>query len=429
MQIYVVRPGDTLYRIANRYGVSIQAIVESNSLQQIPYLVPGQALVIPSTETAYRILPGDTLWAISRKFNVSVGSMAALNNISPNSTIYPGMVLIIPAQAKNFGYVEVNTYMEPTTAANDAQIVNSVGRLLTYISPFSYRINEDGSLISPNDGPVLTAARPNRIGPLMVVTNFRNGTFDSALVHTVLSSEALQRVLIGNIRATLRTKGYYGVNIDFERIPAADRQLYNSFLRRIGATLRPLNYSVSTALAPKPFDIKVGEWHGAHDYRVHGEIVDFVVIMTYEWGWSGGPPMAVAPINEVKKVIDFAVSVMPANKILMGMPLYGYDWKLPYVAGAPFATRVSPQGAIRLAAKYGASIQYDPIAQSPFFNYTDENGVQHIVWFEDARSVRAKFMLVNEMALRGVSYWVLGLPFPQNWVILEDMFNIVKVVT
>ena len=62
-----------------------------------------------------------------------------------------------------------------------------------------------------------------------------------------------------------------------------------------------------------------------------------------------------------------------------------------------------------------------------FFNYTDEAGIQHVVWFEDARSVQAKYLLVNQDGLRGVSYWVLGLPFPQNWAVLENMFNIVKV--
>ncbi|MHB9095965.1 MAG: LysM peptidoglycan-binding domain-containing protein [Eubacteriales bacterium] len=431
MQIYVVKPGDTVYLISRRFGVGIQSIIEINALQQIPFLVPGQALVVPTRESTYIVRPGDTLFLISRKFNVPISGILALNRISNPNLIYPGMLLRIPEISKNFGFIEVNAYIEPTTSAADTPVVNTVGSYLTYISPFSYQVNADSSLSAPNDSPILAAAWPFRVAPLMVITNFRNGNFDTGLVHGILSSDSLQRTLIGNILTILRAKGYYGLNIDFERIPPEDRELYNSFLRKVADTLRPLNIPLSTALAPKPFDIKVGEWHGAHDYRAHGEIADFLVIMTYEWGWAGGPPMAVAPINQVRKVIEYAVTVIPPIKILMGMPLYGYDWKLPFVPNpnpSQWARRVSPQGAISLAARYGANIQYDTLAQSPFFTYTDENGTQHIVWFEDARSVQAKFLLVNEFGLRGVSYWVLGLPFPQNWAVLDNMFQIVKVV-
>ena len=133
-------------------------------------------------------------------------------------------------------------------------------------------------------------------------------------------------------------------------------------------------------------------------------------------------------IDLVRDVVEYAVSVIPRNKIMMGVPLYGYDWILPYMPGGPWARRVSPQGAIILAARYGVAIQYDTKTQSPFFNYTDAQGVAHVVWFEDARSVQAKYLLVNEYGLRGVSYWVLGQPFPQNWYVLDDMFELVKVV-
>jgi spore germination protein len=122
------------------------------------------------------------------------------------------------------------------------------------------------------------------------------------------------------------------------------------------------------------------------------------------------------------------VSVIPPNKILMGMPTYGYDWPLPYMPKGEWARRVSPQEAIRIAAQRGAVINYNTQVQAPYFNYYDDQGIQHIIWFEDARSVRAKLLLVNRYGLRGVSYWVLGVPFPQNWQVLNDMFQIVKVV-
>jgi spore germination protein len=138
--------------------------------------------------------------------------------------------------------------------------------------------------------------------------------------------------------------------------------------------------------------------------------------------------MAVAPINEVRKVINYAVSVIPPKKILMGMALYGYDWTLPYTPGGEFAEAIGNQEAIDRAGKYGADIKYDEKSQSPYYNYRDERGNEHVVWFEDARSVEAKYKLASEYGLRGVSYWVLAQPFPQNWQVLDNMFNITKVI-
>ncbi len=100
-------------------------------------------------------------------------------------------------------------------------------------------------------------------------------------------------------------------------------------------TLHPLGYVVATALAPKVSAEQKGTLYVAHDYPVHGQLADFVIIMTYEWGYIYGPAMAVAPVDQVRRVLDYAVSAMPAGKILMGMPNYGYDWTLPSFRAAP----------------------------------------------------------------------------------------------
>ena len=183
---------------------------------------------------------------------------------------------------------------------------------------------------------------------------------------------------------------------------------------------------MSTALAPKTSAAQTGQWYAAHDYRAHGEIADFVVIMTYEWGYSAGPPMAVSPIGPVRQVLEYAKTEIPANKIMMGQNLYGYDWTLPFVKGGAYARAVSPQTAISLARENNAFIEYDDTAQAPFFYYRDASQKRHVVWFEDARSIQAKFDLLKELGLRGISYWKLGWDFPQNWLLLGDRFEILK---
>jgi len=262
----------------------------------------------------------------------------------------------------------------------------------------------------------------------MVSTHFSGRKFSPELAHAVLSNPAAQENLITNVLYIMGTSGYRGLNIDFEYVYPADRELYNQFLSRVVARLHPQGFLVSTALAPKVNASQSGLLYEAHDYPVHGRLVDFVVLMTYEWGYATGPPWAIAPINEVRRVLDYAVTAIPPKKILMGMPTYGRDWKLPFVKGETIAQTVSPPQAVLRAARYNANIQYNTIYQAPYYYYTDEQGIRHIVWFEDARSVRAKYNLVKEYGLRGVSYWELMSPFPQNWLVLEANFRVRKII-
>lgn len=135
--------------------------------------------------------------------------------------------------------------------------------------------------------------------------------------------------------------------------------------------------------------------------------------------------MAVSPIGPVRKVLEYAISEIPSQKVMMGQNLYGYDWTLPYKVGNPFARAISAQAAVQLAIDRNAAIEYDEVAQAPFFNYW-RDGKEHEVWFEDARSIQAKFNLLKELNLLGISYWHSGFNFPQNWYLLNDMFRIKK---
>jgi len=425
MFIHVVQRGDSLWRLGQRFGVTAAAIASANGIPVDGALVPGQSLIIPLQADHHIVAQGENLWSIANRYGTTPETIARLNGITYPFYIYPGQRLRLPVLTKPT--IEVNAYTEKFDEAGQ-RLVIEIGDLLTYLSPFSYHVAIDGSLSGPNDGPILQTARAQRIMPMMVLSNFKGGTFDSDIAHAVLTNMAVQNRLIDTTLDTMRQKGYRALNVDFEYIPQTDREAYNEFLRRLKARLAPAGYLLSTCLAPKSSSEQKGRLYEAHDYPAHGAIVDFVILMTYEWGWSGGPPRAVAPIDEVEKVVRYALSVMPASKIMVGMPLYGYDWTLPYVQGNKWAPTLSNPEAVRRAARYGAEIRFDGPSQSPFFRYYDNNGVQHEVWFEDARSVQAKFNLVKALHLRGVSYWVLGTPFRQNWMLLGSNFNVAKLV-
>lgn len=425
MQIHVIRPGDTLWKMSQAYGIPLNQLIKANEIPNPDRLVVGQSLVIPIWGQYYWVKPGDSLYKISKRYNIPMSEIVRINRIINPDQIPIGLRLYIPQKWRP--PVDVGAYIDPRmTGENSANEVDKVGENLTFLTIFSYAVNRDGTLTPIIDQPSINAAYQDQVVPLMVLTNFEEGTFSNELATILLTDEALQDKVLDEAISIMDEKGYLGLDFDFEYLGAENRERYNQFLRKAAAKLKEKGYFISSALAPKLTEDQVGLLYEGHDYKAHGEIVDFIFFMTYEWGWSGGPPMAVSPINQVRKVMEYAISVVPKNKIMMGIPLYGYDWTLPYVKGGKWAKSISPQQAIELAAKYGASIQYDPVSQSPHFNYIDEQGKEHEVWFEDARSIQAKFNLVKELGIRGFFYWVLGVDFPQNWLLIQDNFVVRK---
>lgn len=425
MQIHIVQPNQTLSTIAAQYSVSVSSITEANELPNPDRLVVGQALVIPIVGSFYWVQQGDSLWLIGRKFGIPYQELARINGIV-NQPLTIGMRLYIPPKQKTQG--EFLAYVEPLGGTVSEALETSARKAapyITYLTPFAYLPNRDGSLKAPplNQFPAIARANQNML--VMAIANQEEGQFSSELGHILLTNTQVQNTFLTNIIAEAKRVGYGDVHFDLERILASDKEAYNQFLRIARDRLHQEGIMISTALAPKTSATQKGEWYEAHDYKAHGEIVDYTLIMTYEWGYSGGPAMAVSPIGSVRQVLEYALTEIPAHKILMGQNLYGYDWTLPFVKGTT-AKAVSPQRAIQIAAENNVAIQYDTKSQAPFFHYTGSDGKQHEVWFEDARSIQAKFDLVKELKLRGVGYWKLGLSFPQNWLLITDNFNIVK---
>lgn len=423
MLIYVIQPGDSLWRLSQRYGISVDTLIDVNGLSKPDRLVVGQAIVIPTPERFHTVQTGETLSQIADRYGISVEELVRTNQIQNPDVISPGQILFIPQTSRPT--IEVNGYLT-NMGEEGVERVRAVGRYLTYLSPFSYHVQSDGSLSALDDTQVLAAAGEKNAAGLMVITNFSEEGFSSQVAHTILSDSDLQDTLIADILDTMQNKGYRGLNVDFEYIMPDDRDNYTAFLQRVVDSLHP-DYLVSAALAPKVSGEQEGLLYTAHDYPAIGAIVDFVILMTYEWGWAGGPPQAIAPINRVREVLDYAVSVISPDKILMGIPNYGRDWPLPYVSGETLARTVTETEAVDLAATHQVAIQFDIESQSPYFRYVNDEGNTHEVWYEDARSIVAKFEAVKDYNLRGISYWVLNYPLRQGWVLQENNFQTKKI--
>lgn len=422
MEIHVVRPGDTLYSIAQRYGVSMARLLEDNDPPDPARLVVGQTLVVRHPEQTHRVQPGDTLSAIARAHGLTVRQLWQRNpGLGGRTLIYPGQELVLSYRQQPLGKLAAGGYAQPNV---DQDLLRNTLPNLSDFAPFTYGFTDQGELFPLNDAPLLAAARAAEVRPwLHLSTLTADGTFSNQLAHAVFTDGQAQNRLIADLVEEVQRKGYQGVDVDFEFILPEDAPRYPEFIGNLRESLAPLGIPVMVALVPKTSAGQKGDFYQGHDYRRLGEAADYVFLMTYEWGYTYGPPMAVAPLNQVTRVVDYALSEISREKIWMGMPNYGYDWKVPYQPGT-MARSLSNQQAIALAQRHYAAIRFDDAAQSPWFRYVDGEGQEHEVWFEDARSVRAKLELAHSRGLHGVNYWNLMRPFPQNWTLLTTLYEI-----
>ncbi len=380
MEIYVVQPRDTIDIIASTYGVDTDVLIYDNQLIYPYELAIGQALLIRN------------------------GQRERMMEIVSNGYAYPF----------------INRWVLDNTLP-----------FLSELSVFSYGFTVDGELISPlvDDVWMIDEALENDTLPILTLTPFgADGNFNNNLISAIVQNPAARDNLINNLLIVMAEKNYAGLDIDFEFIKAEDRDLFTEFVRVCTERMHAIGYQVSVALAPKTSAEQRGLLYEGKNYRALGAIADHVLVMTYEWGYTYGPPMAVAPLNMVRRVVEYAVTEISPEKISLGIPNYGYDWSLPYERGVTKANTIGNVEAVRIAVNQGVQIRFDEIAQSPYFNY-EADGIMHEVWFEDVRSLQQKFDLIKEFGLRGAGYWQIMQLFRANWLLLQDNFIIKKDVS
>lgn len=378
----------------------------------------------------YLVKKGDSVDSIAERFHIPVESVIYDNQLSAPYRLAIGQALLIrsEAAAADRRTIRSGGYAYPYI---DTGVLEQTLPWLSSLYIFSYGFTREGDLLppSPDDSFMIETAAENDVRPILCLTpRDENSAFNNMLIHDLFQNEAAIQALISNLTETVVQKGFQGVDLDFEYILAVDRKPYVEFVRRVREAVNALGYEVSVALAPKTSAAQRGLLYEGKDYPGLGAAADSVLLMTYEWGYTYGPPMAVAPINEVRRVVEYAISEIPSEKISLGIPNYGYDWTLPFIQGASRAAAITLQQAIALAIDHDVPIEFDPVAMSPFFHYR-QDGIGHEVWFEDVRSLREKFSLITEYDLRGAVYWQIMSLFRPNWILLEDTFRILRPVS
>ena len=289
-------------------------------------------------------------------------------------------------------------------------------------SPWMYGLASDGQITTqylPDQSAAvardLSRLRATGLRIVPTIANITKGKWSYQPVARMLHSPALSGEQVAAIVALVVSHNYAGIDIDYENLQAGDRQVFTAFVTHLAAALHAKNKILSVALFAKATDAGYAPRNVAQDYAAIGRVVDQVRLMAYDYHWAGSAAGPVAPVGWISSVLRYAKTQMPASKIVIGVPLYGYNWSEGQGSGLSWLQ------ASQLAARYHATVRYDTTAQAPWFSYTDSSGHMHTVWFENAASSRAKFALAHQAGIAGVYLWMFGSADTGTWRALRHV--------
>lgn len=315
------------------------------------------------------------------------------------------------AEPKRIGYVP---YWDQRRGFD---VVRQHPDLFDQVSPVWYSLQRTGEIVLADaehttvDRRTVRFMQARGIEVIPTVTNLKEGDWAPGLVQDMLHDPATMRTHIGALVELAVDNGYDGIDIDYEHLRAEDREQYSEFLRKLGDALRGEGKILTTAVHPKTSDEGDDERNLAQDFAAIGAAADQVRVMTYDYSWEESPPGPVAPAEWVEDVIAWTVTQIPAEKVVLGVVLLGYDW------ANGFGETVDHEQARSAARANGATVRRSGDG-SPWFRYR-ASGTRHEVWFEDSASISMKLGLVSEYGLGGAFFWRLGGEDPDVWPLVD----------
>lgn len=282
---------------------------------------------------------------------------------------------------------------------------------INILIPYWYTLNTDGSIKASAVGlepEVITFMRRHREIKLLPLIN------KDLVSQSVLTDPTIRMTSINNIVKIVVDNKLDGINIDFELLPAQNRDDLTVFVRDLAKQLHSQKKMISVSVMPKLDGLE--EIGAAYDYGALGQLADFITIMTYDKSSASTKPGSVSPYQWVEKNIKEALKFIPANKLVVCIGAYGYDWPVPEVAEIKY---IGMREAQQRADSHKAKVQWDDESQSAFFYYWDGE-IKHEVWFENGFSITRKVALAKKYGIRGVAIWRMGFEDEEYWVKLRQ---------
>ncbi|MEU6645716.1 glycosyl hydrolase family 18 protein [Saccharomonospora sp. NPDC046836] len=280
--------------------------------------------------------------------------------------------------------------------------------LVSTTSPWLYGLDSDGNVVrqrgarGTNVDTQLDRLRSTGVLLVPTLANVVDGRWRPDLVARLLHDPDARRRHAREIAELVRARAYAGIDIDYEELRGADRDVFTAFLRELKEYLRADGKTLSVEVFAKTTDAGYDERNRAQDYAAIGAVADQVRVMAYDFHWPGSAAGPIAPLPWVRDVLGYVTTQVPAAKVVLGIPGYGYDWRRG--RGHP----LSWAQAFERSQEAGVRVEWDSSTESPHFRYQDKDGTWHDVWFENAYSAATKFDLAREFGVGGISLWLYG---------------------
>ena len=350
----------------------------------------------------YIVRPGDSLSAIAKSCHTSPEALVRRNQLGDPRRLCPGLSLVLEGKAGAAPAVtELCAALSPQA---EPELADTLLPNLSWLCIQGSRLTAQGGLNLPEQEQLLRLAHRHQAMPLLTVSNLDQGGFSPALAHTLVSHEEAGRALTDNILKALESQGCRGVDLSFQYLYPFDREAYSAFARRLGKALHSAGYYFFCSLAPKTQATAEAPLCAGQDYAALGAAADRLILLAHGWGGAFTAPQAIAPLDRVAAVLDYAAALIPRGKLLLGLSWGGCAWVLPWRQGDA-ARPMSAALAVDTAVAAGAEIRYDAAAQAPFFLCPGAGGRRRIIWYEDSRSLLARLELARSRGLAGVSLW------------------------
>lgn len=325
--------------------------------------------------------------------NKSKITLIVLGFVLAFTSIFPSVV----SASENITYFYNNVY-GLTNFKRNASSIN-------IIAPQVYTVGYDLKVKKPTSAntKILREAKSKHVPIMPLIVN---ADFSKILMSDILLSSGAQDEIIKYMISEADKYKFIGWQFDFENINHLDRDMYSAFVAKTYTELKKHDLQFSVAVIPrnKPYDVNSTnqDWSSAYDFNKIGQNTDFISLMSYDDPYSLGP---VASIPFTKKILNYMITQVPAQKLSLGIPLYCWKWN------TDTNTRVGSLTHKLAAKEYlkgkDKDKEYDEALGNEKITYSRDD-INYAVWCESEESLETKMGLVKSYGLRGTSAWAIG---------------------